>query len=107
VNIKLRTALAALVVASGMALAAPATAAAAAPAASGTHVQAAPTADDGFWFRGRHRHRFPFRFGGGFPVVSPFFGGGFDGGFGFGGFGGCDIFLQIGDLQSYILCRVG
>lgn len=52
----------------------------------------------------RHRDRF---FRGGFPVVSPFFFGGFDS-FSFGHRSqGCDIFLHIGDIDSYVLCRLG
>ena len=103
----LRIAAATLIAAVGLAVA-PAMPAAAAPA---TH---AVVADDGgfgpsrFGVGGFRRHRFGFPFAFGFPR----FGFGFPG-FGFGfrgaqfGFGGCDVFLQIGDIDNYILCRVG
>lgn len=78
-----------------------------------TPAQAAPSShavvnDDGFRFHHRFGHRFG-RFGFGFPVVTPFFGGGFGfNNFGFNSFGGgCEIFLEIGDINSYVLCRVG
>jgi hypothetical protein len=63
--------------------------------------------------RGRRRHhrfnRFrnfdfgfsPFLFGGSDFAFSDLFGGGRFGG------GGCEIFLETGDINSYILCRVG
>ena len=113
---KIRIALALVAAAASVAVGLPAAAQAApvtdqvvavqqtAPVAS-AHV-AVPRTDDGF-----RRHRRFGRFGFGFPVVSPFlFGGGFSSGFGFdGGFGGggCQIFLWTGDINSYILCRVG
>lgn len=62
-----------------------------------TVVSASPTVDPGWGWRHRRFHHFG-RFGfGGFPVVSPFFGGGFDG-FGFGGsFGGFGC-VVLGDV---------
>lgn len=61
---------------------------------------------DGGGHRWRGHHRFG-RFGR-FPVVSPFLFGSFDRFHRFDSFGGgCDIFLYTGDINSYILCRVG
>src|SRR5262245_29838768 len=100
----LKLAVVALALGSSFAIASPAQAA---PAPSSGTVVTHSVNTGGH--HGRRHHRFG-RF------ASPFFFGGFPGffgdGFGFdGGFsrfgGGCDIFLATGDLNSYILCRVG
>lgn len=101
-KITLRVAVALAAIASTLAVAAPVQAT---PSTSGQVVTSpARVLDDGGRHRFRHRGRFPivtpFLFG-----ATPFFGGhGFRGGF---DGGGCEIFLLIGDVQSYVLCRVG
>lgn len=99
----LRIALAAAALTATLGVASPASAAT--PAQHGAIIHNGAAITGGDW--GRHRRHHFGRFGRfGFPIVTPFvFGGGFDR-FGFDG-GGCSVFLQIGDINSYILCRVG
>lgn len=118
---KQRIAVAALAVASSVALGMPAAAAApvASPVSTSTTVgSVVSTSTPNTMDRDRRRrHHRGGRFRNfEFPFVSPFlFGGGFSGFEGFGGFDGfdsdfggrCSIFLATGDINSYILCRVG
>lgn len=117
----IRAATVAAVIGAGLAIGAPASAAPSAGAPVAATVSAPSVTTDGGWGRGRGGFTRPTPFGfrrGGFnrptpfgwgfrhrgfwgPRVTPFFGG-FR-----GGFDGCEVFLEIGDIESYLLCRTG